>query len=424
MFKKEHTGNMLEKIIIAPSKNNIERRTAIWNMVSSILGAAQSAIFLLVVTHVCDAVYAGIFSIATTLGYQIIAIGSYGMRNFQATDVKQKYKFKEYLLSRYFTSIAMFIFLIGYVWIKDYNTEKALIILAFGVYKAVDVIEDVFHGEFQRYNRLDIGAISMTIRYVISFLVFAVVLITSHNLLFACICEAVISILVFIILTYEVIKPRKILSVKGALKHTGWLLRDCFPLFIGGFLYLYVCNAPKYAIDNCLSQESQMYFAILFMPVFVVNLLSSFVYRPLLVRMAICWNEKRNKEFWHMVMTQIALIFVLTIMGILGAYLCGTQILSLVYGVDVNPYRNCLVLLMFGGGFAALIGFLINVLTVMRLQTLLLLGYMVASVAALIVSNPIVSKLGIFGASVLYVGLMVLVAAFLLVSAVFYKKKK
>jgi len=424
LFKKEHTENMLEKIIIAPSKNNIERRTAIWNMVSSILGAAQSAIFLLVVTHVCDAVYAGIFSIATTLGYQIIAIGSYGMRNFQATDVKQKYKFKEYLLSRYFTSIAMFIFLIGYVWIKDYNTEKALIILAFGVYKAVDVIEDVFHGEFQRYNRLDIGAISMTIRYVISFLVFAVVLITSHNLLFACICEAVISILVFIILTYEVIKPRKILSVKGALKHTGWLLRDCFPLFIGGFLYLYVCNAPKYAIDNCLSQESQMYFAILFMPVFVVNLLSSFVYRPLLVRMAICWNEKRNKEFWHMVMTQIALIFVLTIMGILGAYLCGTQILSLVYGVDVNPYRNCLVLLMFGGGFAALIGFLINVLTVMRLQTLLLLGYMVASVAALIVSNPIVSKLGIFGASVLYVGLMVLVAAFLLVSAVFYKKKK
>lgn len=415
---------MLEKIIIAPLKNNIERRTAIWNMVSSILGAAQSAIFLLVVTHVCDAVYAGIFSIATTLGYQIIAIGSYGMRNFQATDVKQKYKFKEYLLSRYFTSIAMFIFLIGYVWIKDYNTEKALIILAFGVYKAVDVIEDVFHGEFQRYNRLDIGAISMTIRYVISFLVFAVVLITSHNLLFACICEAVISILVFIILTYEVIKPRKILSVKGALKHTGWLLRDCFPLFIGGFLYLYVCNAPKYAIDNCLSQESQMYFAILFMPVFVVNLLSSFVYRPLLVRMAICWNEKRNKEFWHMVMTQIALIFVLTILGILGAYLCGTQILSLVYGVDVNPYRNCLVLLMFGGGFAALIGFLINVLTVMRLQTLLLLGYMVASVAALIVSNPIVSKLGIFGASILYVGLMVLVAAFLLVSAVFYKKKK
>ena len=415
---------MLEKIIIAPSKNNVERRTAIWNMVSSILGAAQSAIFLLVVTHVCDAVYAGIFSIATTLGYQIIAIGSYGMRNFQATDVKQKYKFKEYLLSRYFTSIAMFIFLIGYVWIKDYNTEKALIILAFGVYKAVDVIEDVFHGEFQRYNRLDIGAISMTIRYVISFLVFAVVLITSHNLLFACICEAVISILVFIILTYEVIKPRKILSVKGALKHTGWLLRDCFPLFIGGFLYLYVCNAPKYAIDNCLSQESQMYFAILFMPVFVVNLLSSFVYRPLLVRMAICWNEKRNKEFWHMVMIQIALIFVLTILGILGAYLCGTQILSLVYGVDVNPYRNCLVLLMFGGGFAALIGFLINVLTVMRLQTLLLLGYMVASVAALIVSNPIVSKLGIFGASILYVGLMVLVAAFLLVSAVFYKKKK
>ena len=135
---------MLEKIIIAPSKNKI-RCTAIWNMVSSILARAQ-LIFFVSCDRICYVVYAGIFSIATTLGYQIIAIGSYGMRNFQATDVKQKYKFKRIFIIQVLYKYCDVYFFDLDVWMKDYNTEKALIILAFGVYKSVDVIEDVSWG--------------------------------------------------------------------------------------------------------------------------------------------------------------------------------------------------------------------------------------------------------------------------------------
>lgn len=413
---------MLKKWIVCTNKN-IDKRSALWNMFSSILGSAQSAVFLFVVTHVCDTVYAGIFSIATTLGYQIVTIGNYGMRNYQATDVRQKYKFREYLLSRYITSLFMLLFLISYIVIKEYNIEKAMIIFVFGIFKAIDVIEDVFHGEFQRYNRLDIGAICMSIRYVISFAVFAIILVITENLLVACIWETLTSICVFIYLTYEVVKPKKVLkiNIKNALIQAKLLLNECFPLFLGGFLYLYICNAPKYAIDNCLSQESQAYFAILFMSVFIVNLLSGFIYRPLLTRMAICWVEKRNKEFVHIISRQVVFIILATVLGIVGAYFIGVYLLSWIYGVNINVYRDALVILMLGGGFAAITGYFMNVLTIMRLQKVMLIGYCIVAVISIIISNLFVVNWGILGASMLYVILMLLLTMYFVMVILIHK---
>ncbi len=414
---------MLKKWIIS-TKNDIDKRSALWNMIASILGSGQSAVFLLVVTRICDTAYAGIFSIATTLGYQIVTIGNYGMRNYQATDVKHKYIFGEYLFSRYISSAFMFVFLIAYIGIKEYSMEKALIVFVFGVFKAIDVIEDVFHGEFQRYNRLDIGAICMVIRYLISFIVFTVVLVITKDLLFACVWETVVSIIVFVFLTHEVIKPQRILSIRGAYKGAKSLLIDCFPLFMGGFLYLYICNAPKYAIDSCLSQESQAYFAILFMPVFVVNLLSGFIYRPLLTRMAVCWVEGKNRELSHIIERQIGFITVATIIGMIGSYLVGVNILTLIYGVNVNIYRTCLVILMFGGGFAALTGYLMNVLVIMRLQKKMLLGYCLVALVSIVISNIMVNKFEIIGASMLYVLLMILLAVYFTVIILLYRTKR
>ena len=38
----------------------------------------------------------GVFTIAYAIGNLMMTIGKYGMRNFQATDVNEKYSYKEY----------------------------------------------------------------------------------------------------------------------------------------------------------------------------------------------------------------------------------------------------------------------------------------------------------------------------------------
>ncbi|QFZ10476.1 lipopolysaccharide biosynthesis protein, partial [Streptococcus dysgalactiae] len=68
-------------------------------------------------------------------------------------------------------------------------------------------------------------------------------------------------------------------------------LKESFPLFLNGFLIIYIYTQPKYAIEtmshlNKLPLGSQTIFNILFMPAFVMNLMMLF-FRPQITQMAI-----------------------------------------------------------------------------------------------------------------------------------------
>ena len=48
------------------------------------------------VSNILGARQAGIFAIAMTVGNQLVTIGYYNMRTFQASDVTEKYSFADY----------------------------------------------------------------------------------------------------------------------------------------------------------------------------------------------------------------------------------------------------------------------------------------------------------------------------------------
>lgn len=389
-------------------------------MIASILNALQSAILLLIVTRVCGAFYAGIISIASTLGYQMMSIGNYGMRTFQVTDVNNKYSFSDYLQSRIVTFVMMILVAIIYLVIKAYPEEKSAILMVFIIFKGIDAIEDVFHGEFQRKGRLDLAAIAVTIRYIGTIIFFAIFISVTHNLLLTCIITVLFTSILFIVLTEKILKciPDKlgsllIISAPKNMKNVFSLLMECLPLFLGTFLYLYISNAPKYAVDNCLSQQYQAYFGIIFMPIYAINLLSTMIYKPLLTPLATYWVKKEKGSFRRVIVRQIALIFILTILGVIGTKICGTKILGIIYGVEIDQYNSAMVLLMIGGGFAALVGFLGNLLTIIRKQKALLVAYIIVGVCGLGISDIFVFRGGVLGAAFLYLFLLMLLCGLL-----------
>ena len=81
----------------------------------------------------------------------------------------------------------------------------------------------------------------------------------------------------------------------------GAMLWECFPLFGSTFLIMYIGNAPKYAIDSVLSNQDQASFNYVFMPVFVISLLSNFIYQPVLNKLAVIWNQRETSRFWKLI---------------------------------------------------------------------------------------------------------------------------
>ena len=76
------------------------KKAFLWNMIGSVSYSASSFLYLLVVTRICGVELAGFFSLSYATAQLLLQIGRYGMRTFQATDLKQKFLFGEYGISR------------------------------------------------------------------------------------------------------------------------------------------------------------------------------------------------------------------------------------------------------------------------------------------------------------------------------------
>lgn len=388
---------------------NIGKDSFVWNMAGSMLMAFQSVILLMILTRTVGLVEAGIFTIAYANANLFLNIGKYGTKNFQVSDVKHQFSFKEYLYSRWITTAAMIVVSFIYVFFaaktKDYSMEKMMIIVWMCLFKVPDAIEDVYYGDYQKKGRLDVGAKGITLRMILTLLLFSVVVIFSRSLLIALIVSTIFTFcLMFLFIKWTAGEFYE--KSECSWKKIRMLLRQCFPLAAGAFLSFYIGNAPKYAIDSLLTDELQACYGFIAMPVFVIGLLNGFIFSPMLYKISLLWNQKKIKSFLYKIGIQVGIVFLITLVCIIGAYLIGIPVLSVLYNTDLLPYKTELLILLLGGGFLGLSGLLCAVITIIRRQNELLCGYAVVALLAMVLSEPIVRKYEMMGAAVLYMLLM------------------
>lgn len=389
---------------------NIKRDSYLWNMIGSMLMAFQSVIMLMILTRVLGLADAGIFTIAFANANLFLNIGKYGMRYFQVSDFKRQFSFSEYKISRVITVIAMLLTSIIYIlyaaFANTYSIEKTQIIIWMCLFKIVDAIEDVYHGYYQQENRLDIASKCLALRMFITIVVFALGLILFKNQLIALIISTLVTAALFLVFTKWTFGVFHKSVSKPDFKNVVSLLKLCFPLFAGAFLSFYIGNAPKYAIDAHLSDSLQACYGFIAMPVFVIGLLNSFIFNPMLYKMTQLWNSGKVKEFMTRALIQLSLVGVITIICLAGAYLLGIPVLSWLYNTNLAPYKTELLILLLGGGFLGVSGLLNAFITIIRYQKQIIWGYTFIAILAFLFSNRIVERYEMLGASVLYSALM------------------
>lgn len=408
---------------------NIKKDSYIWNMVGSMLASFQSVFMLMAITRFTNLNDAGIFTIAFANANLFLTIGKYGTRYFQVSDMQDEFTFSEYRSTRRVTTTIMIIVSLFYVYISayrnSYSLRKSLIIIWMCLFKTIDAIEDVYLGEYQRRNRLDIAAKMMTLRMIITILLFCVLIVLSKNLLLTLIITTVTTTVLFVVFKTWTFHVFEIECTKRAPKKIRQLLKICFPLFAGAFLSFYIGNAPKYAIDVMLSDELQACYGFIAMPVFIIGLLNNFIFNPLLFHMSVLWKEGNVKKFVLKTIRQTGIIFLITVVCIIGAWLLGIPTLSLLYNTNLAPYKTELLVLLLGGGFLGLSGLLNAVITIIRCHNSLMWGYVVVALLALIFSNQIISQYEMLGAALLYtvlMGMLCIIFAGIFIHGVFNRK--
>ena len=148
-----------------------------------------------------------------------------------------------------------------------------------------------------------------------------------------------------------------------------------------------------------MSDQVQAYYNFIFMPAFAIQLLANFIFNPILTSYARIWTERRFKKFRKVILRQILVVAGVTLVGLAIAATIGIPILSFLFGVDLSCYRRELCIVMLGGGMLAYVTFFTTVITIIRHQNLLLVGYAAIAAAAFFCPDRLFSHYGMLGAA-------------------------
>ena len=408
--------------------NNINRSAYVWNSINAIMSACQCPVILMVITRTNGVYDAGVFSIAFAVASLMLYLGQYGIRRFQASDINEIYSFGEYHGMRIITCGIMAFASLGYCFygmaFNGYNMDKFMIVFLVCMLKCIQGYADVIHGRMQQKGRLDVATKASATRYAMEVLTYVVMLILTKDLLISSIVCIVVSIVVLMLTSVNAARDYCSFTPEFRYDKLKQLTIEGFPLFVSLFLNMYISNAPKYAIDACLTEEIQAIYNLIFMPAFMVGLLANFIFNPILTSYAKVWIEKQYEKFNKLIIKQCIVVAGLTVAGLAVAATIGIPILSLIFGVDLSAYKYELCVVMAGGGMLAYSTFFSTVITIMRMQRSLLVCYAVVALAAKLLSTVLVTTYGIMGAAVMYAVLMTVLTLMLLIIMIWKIRKE
>ena len=354
----------------------------------------------------------GLFTLALAIGQQYQTVGLYEVRTFHVTDVRRRFDFGTYLSTRLLTCLVMVGLIAYHSWTASTKEPYPAftVIAAMALLRIFDAFEDVYYSEFQRSGRIDIAGKACFARiFTTTFLWsglywFTQDLLTSTLITFAVTC--VVLIVAYGLPARGVFPLLPSLNVRGV----AGILWECLPLFVAAFLNQYLANAPRFAIHAALGDEELGVFAIIYMPAVAINMLSLFVFRPLLTRMALRWTEGKRGEFFSIV--RRGLLTTAGAFAIVAAvtYMIGPPLLALVFGTDVSGYVGELMVLVLAGALNAASVILYYALATMRRLRAVLAVFVAAGATAYLLAPALTRSLAMMGASLAYAATMGLLA--------------
>jgi len=384
------------------------RKNFIWNTLGTGFNAFNSLFFMIIVTRINGIDQAGIFTIAFSTACILYAIGLYAGRIYQVTELNKKISDKDFVTSRIITNIIMIVFLIIFCLLKKYNTEKFIIFLLLTIYKALEAFSDVLYGVLQKNDKLDIVGKSLFAKSLMSIIIFLLVDIITKNMIISII--SMIIIYVLIIFFYDFKNTYKYIDLKCKVNMTNVynILKKGFFTFAISFLGMYVLNSPKYSIDTYLADNYQTIFGIIVMPATVIGLVAQFLIHPYLNQILSLYENRDLKASKKLIFKLISLIIGFGIIATILAYFLGTQVLGLIYGLDLSSYRIGLVIIIASAILYAIGTIYSSVLTTVRETVSQFVIYIIVSIFAAILSNIFTKTWEIDGAIIAYLLIMAL----------------
>jgi len=291
----------------------------------------------------------------------------------QTIDTQRKFDFSSYFSLRTTTTLLAIAIIIGIALLSKHDHYTALLLLLVGAAKSIESLSDVFHGLFQRVERMDYSAKSLALNGVISILSVTLALYFTHSLLAA--AAALASTWLLLLVLFDLPHGLSILAAEAESKISqrgaaSKLLRSvqsqirstatfrlallAFPLGIGTFLCALNINIPRYLIVMYIGERELGYFSALASSTIAIDLFVRALGTSAMPTLAKLLNSGDSDKFIRHVFRATIIAFTIGAIAVGITALWGKQLLAIIYRDDYASYSNLLAALMAVGAFSAI----------------------------------------------------------------------
>ena len=390
------------------ASGNIRRSSFVWNLLSAAINSFQTMLLAVFLTRLGTDADSASFYMAFAVGNLLYNIGKYGVRQFQVTDSREQYSFRDYASARLVSMALMAAGIVLYILFgflfRGYTVSKAAVIVLICLYKGIEAAEDVFHGRMQQLGRLDVAGRILFIRILSFILCFAAVFVLTRNIVLTAAAATALAGVLAVVLNRSVWDSFRDKSVSPS--KTKQLLKACAPLCLSMLLNMYLGNAPKYIIDGRVTEALQTQFNTIYMPVFVMVLLGMFIYQPELKSIGEARKDRRFDALRKKALKLSALTLGATVLAMAAAFLLGIPVLEFIYKIPLAGLKPQLVLFILCGGMIALTNLYGMILIAFRRQGTLTAVYALSSLILFLFGPGVLASAGLPGLVYLFTAML------------------
>lgn len=379
-----------------------------WNSAGSIVYLLTQWLITILVVRLAGVSAAGDFTLATSVNNIFYSIAMQGIRNYQVSDVKGKYKDGTYICSRIMACIFSLVVCTSYCLLIGYSAKQKICIIVYCLFKMAEALYDAYAGVCQKYWRMDYIGKSWMLKGILTFVAFLIILYLSKNLILAILSMVIISFTC--ILVYDIPRTKEISDIKMVWrdKNNILLIKECLPLLCYLILSTTFPTIPRLFLERELGSYALGIFGSVSTPTLIVQMGASYIFSPFMTLFAEQYNDKDKKAFLGNLKKCFAAIGVLGIVSLVGGGILGKWGLHLLYGQEVAEYVSLLLPLIFCTILTAFVWMLCGLLTVTRNFKGLLISNGMALITSFLISGILIKLFNIQGAN-LALGISLLV---------------
>ena len=368
----------------------------LWFTVGNSMQAGTTVLMTMLTGYVLDLASVGIFSFALMASQLLYTVGLFGANDLQMTDYDHRYRFGDYFKVKVVSTLAAMLICFILPGLLGLHGRKMACLFLLTTYMLINSAAELYQSMLFQAQRLDLSGKMLFFRMTVSLAGFAVVILIKRSLLQAC---AVLLLVNFAATCFSVRRWC------GAYRDSPCILRDgkekelfieSFPLCLSVLGFLLNINAPKFLINYFLTDEIQGIYTILFMPVYAVNLISQFIFKPYLIKYARNL-EKQDGSFEKLLLSQTLFIGLCAGLAAFGMWLLGPWLLKLLFSKDLTAYRGWMGVFMVSGGLMALNQLCYYLLVLLKRQKMILANYSVGIIVSFTAGIAVIPHTGIMG---------------------------